>query len=61
MTQQNDIIYGLMNELEDTLEQNGIPVSASAVRTYLDAGQKEQVRQLVPKTTMIFLEQHRLI
>lgn len=43
------------------LEQNGIPVSASAVRTYLDAGQKEQVRQLVPKTTMIFLEQHRLI
>lgn len=43
------------------LEQNGIPVSASAVRAYLNAGQKEQVRQLVPETTMLFLEQHKLI
>lgn len=37
------------------LEKNGFPISASAVRKALDAGDRETVRALVPQTTFDYL------
>lgn len=39
----------------DRLEQDGIAVSASAVREYLKAGQLDKARELVPESTYRFL------
>ena len=43
------------------LERNGVPVSASAVREALDRGGKEQIGDLVPGTTLEYLQKRGLI
>ena len=43
------------------LEQEGIPVSASAVRERMAAGDREALRQLVPQTTWDYLNQHNYL
>lgn len=46
---------GIQVEEIARLEKNGIPVSASAVRAALEKGDREQVRALVPETTLHYL------
>ena len=43
------------------LEKNGMPISASAVRALLGAGQEEALRKLVPETTLNYLLEHNLL
>lgn len=46
---------GIQVEEIARLEKNGIPVSASAVRRALEKGDREQIRALVPETTLHYL------
>ena len=43
------------------LEQNGVPISASRVRSLLGTGQAEEVRALVPETTFRYLQDHNYL
>ena len=53
--------YGLEVVELSRLEVEGAPVSASAVRKYLDNGEPEKARQLVPETTWNYLQTHGLL
>jgi [citrate (pro-3S)-lyase] ligase len=53
---ENLPIYGITLEQIPRLEQNGTPISASAVRAALTAGDWDTVRSLVPQTTFEHLQ-----
>ena len=42
-------------------ELEGVPVSASAVRSFRDAGDLQRLQALVPESTWNYLNQHHLI
>lgn len=45
----------------DRLEQNGAPISASAVRALLGRGDPDALKALVPETTFAYLKERELI
>lgn len=53
---ENLPLYGITFEQIPRLERNGTPISASAVRAALNAGDLDTVRTLVPQTTFDHLQ-----
>lgn len=58
---QNLPVRGIELREIPRLEQNGTPVSASAVRALLGTGQQNAVHKLVPETTFRYLLEHNLL
>jgi [citrate (pro-3S)-lyase] ligase len=52
---------GIQLKEVERLQQGGIPVSASAVRERMAAGDREALKQLVPQTTWEYLVQHNYL